>query len=94
MIDRPLPSGLPQARHVADLVDFARRTRVDLLIVTLPLTAEARLLEMLKQLWVLPVDIRLSAYMQRCAFGPAPIPMSAIAVVDLATGRFRTGTRS
>jgi hypothetical protein len=30
-------------------------------IVSMPLSAEKRVLDMLKQLWVLPVDIRLSA---------------------------------
>jgi Undecaprenyl-phosphate glucose phosphotransferase len=52
------------------LIDFVRRDRVDLLIVTLPLTAEHRLLDVLKRLWVLPVDIRLSAYTQKMRFRP------------------------
>jgi Undecaprenyl-phosphate glucose phosphotransferase len=55
---------------IAELVDFARRSRVDLLAVTFPLTAEARLMQVLKQLWVLPVDIRLSAHMQALRFRP------------------------
>ena len=33
-------AGLPKLGTVADLVEFARRTRVDLVIVSLPLTAE------------------------------------------------------
>lgn len=52
----------------ADLVGFARETRVDMLIVTLPLVAENRLLEVLKSLWILPVDIRLSAYSQKLRY--------------------------
>jgi len=36
----------------------------------LPLTAETRLLQILKQLWVLPVDIRLSAYSQKLRYRP------------------------
>jgi len=55
---------------IAALVDFARRSRVDLLAVTFPLTAEARLMQVLKQLWVLPVDIRLSAHKQALRFRP------------------------
>jgi Undecaprenyl-phosphate glucose phosphotransferase len=62
--------GLRKIGSVADLVDFARNSRVDLMIVTLPLTAESRLLEVLKQLWVLPADIRLSAYSQRLRYRP------------------------
>ncbi|CRI67384.1 putative glycosyl transferase [Thiocapsa sp. KS1] len=55
-------AGYPKLGSVADLVEFARIARVDMLIVTIPINAERRLLEFLKQLWVLPVDIRLSAH--------------------------------
>jgi Undecaprenyl-phosphate glucose phosphotransferase len=58
-------AGCPKLGRVADLVEFARRTRVDLVLVSMPLSAETRVLEMLKQLWVLPVDIRLSAHMSK-----------------------------
>ena len=51
--------------RVSDLVEFARRTRVDLVIVSMPLSAEKRVLNMLRDLWVLPVDIRLSAHMSQ-----------------------------
>jgi Undecaprenyl-phosphate glucose phosphotransferase len=54
--------------RVADLVEFARRTRVDLVIVSMPLSAEKRVLDMLRDLWVLPVDIRLSAHMSQLRF--------------------------
>ena len=57
--------GVPKLGKVAGLVEFARQTRVDLVIVSMPLSAETRVLEMLKQLWVLPVDIRLSAHMSK-----------------------------
>ncbi len=66
----PVVAGLRKIGTVARLVEFARQHRVDLLIVTLPLTAETRLLEILKQLWVLPVDIRLSAYSQKLRYRP------------------------
>jgi Undecaprenyl-phosphate glucose phosphotransferase len=61
-------ASLPKLGRVADLLEFARRTRVDLVIVSMPLSAEKRVLEMLKQLWVLPVDIRLSAHMSQLRF--------------------------
>jgi Undecaprenyl-phosphate glucose phosphotransferase len=61
-------AGLPKLGKVAELIEFARRTRVDLVIVSMPLSAEKRVLEMLKQLWVLPVDIRLSAHMSQLRF--------------------------
>ena len=44
-----------------ELVVFCREHKVDLLIITLPHTAEARILHLLKKLWVLPIDIRISA---------------------------------
>ena len=55
---------------VDDLVEFARRTRVDLVIFSLPISAESRILQMLKKLWVLPVDIRLSAHTNKLRFRP------------------------
>ncbi|MCC2100126.1 MAG: undecaprenyl-phosphate glucose phosphotransferase, partial [Hyphomicrobiales bacterium] len=52
--------GFPKLGAVDDLVEFARRTRIDLIIFTLPITAEERILQMLRKLWVLPIDIRLA----------------------------------
>ena len=61
-------ASLGKLGRVADLIDFARMTRVDLVLVSMPLSAEHRVLDMLKQLWVLPVDIRLSAHMSKLRF--------------------------
>ena len=55
---------------VDDLVEFARRTRIDLIIFSLPISAEERILEMLQKLWVLPVDIRLAAHTNKLQFRP------------------------
>ena len=44
-----------------DLEAFCRQRKVDLLIVAIPAAAEARILQILKKLWTLPVDIRISA---------------------------------
>jgi Undecaprenyl-phosphate glucose phosphotransferase len=63
-------AGLPKLGSVDDLVEFARRTRVDLVIFALPISAETRILQMLKKLWVLPVDIRLSAHSNKLRFRP------------------------
>ena len=56
--------------NVAALHDYARETRVDLVIVAIPLTAEKRLLEMLKQLWELPLDIRISGQASQLKLSP------------------------
>jgi Undecaprenyl-phosphate glucose phosphotransferase len=63
-------AGHPKLGTVDDLVEFARRTRVDLVIFSLPISAETRILQMLKKLWVLPVDIRLSAHTNKLRFRP------------------------
>jgi Undecaprenyl-phosphate glucose phosphotransferase len=55
---------------VEDLVEFGRRTRLDLVIFSLPISAEIRILQMLKKLWVLPVDIRLTAHANKLRFRP------------------------
>lgn len=62
--------GLPKLGTVSDLVAFARNTRIDLVIFTLPITAEDRLLQMLRKLWVLPIDIRLAAHRNKLRFRP------------------------
>lgn len=54
-------SGYPHIGGLAELVAFARETRVDMVLVALPLTAEARLATVLRTLSVLPVDIKLPA---------------------------------
>ena len=63
-------AGYPKLGNIDELVEFARTSRLDLLIVSLPVTAEKRLLQLLKKLWVLPVDIRLSAHNNPLRFRP------------------------
>jgi Undecaprenyl-phosphate glucose phosphotransferase len=78
-------AGYPKLGKVADLIEFARRTPVDLVIVSMPLSAEKRVLDMLTQLWVLPVDIRLSAHMSKLKFtNKAYSYVGDIAVFDMA----------
>jgi Undecaprenyl-phosphate glucose phosphotransferase len=69
---------------VDDLVDFARKTRIDLVIFALPISAESRILEMLKKLWVLPVDIRLAAHSNKLRFRPRAYSyIGGVPVLDL-----------
>ena len=60
--------GVKKLGSFDELVRFARSNRVDTLLVALPTTAETRVLELLKRLWVLPVEIRLSALDSRLRF--------------------------
>lgn len=62
--------GYPKLGNYDELVEFGRKSRIDLLIVTLPLTAEGRIMTVLKKLWVLPVDIRLAAHTTKLRFRP------------------------
>ncbi|MGH6665842.1 MAG: undecaprenyl-phosphate glucose phosphotransferase [Pseudolabrys sp.] len=63
-------SGERKLGVVNDLVEFGRRTRLDLVIFSLPIAAEERILLMLKKMWVLPVDIRLAAHSNKLQFRP------------------------
>ena len=63
-------AGYPLLGKVDELIEFGRKTRIDLLIVALPVTAEKRVLQLLKKLWVLPVDIRLAAHTNALQFRP------------------------
>jgi Undecaprenyl-phosphate glucose phosphotransferase len=66
----PVVAGYPKLGNIAELIEFARIARIDMLIVSLPITAETRVLSLLKKLWVLPVDIRLSAHSNQLRFRP------------------------
>jgi Undecaprenyl-phosphate glucose phosphotransferase len=63
-------AGYPKLGSVDDLVDYARQSRIDLVIFTIPLVAESRVLQMMSKLNVLPVDIRLSAHTNKLKFRP------------------------
>ncbi|MCG6204390.1 undecaprenyl-phosphate glucose phosphotransferase [Rhodopseudomonas sp. HC1] len=63
-------AGIPKLGKIDDILEFARRTRVDLVLFALPISAETRILQMLNKLWVLPVDIRLSAHTNKLRFRP------------------------
>ena len=51
--------GYPVLGTIDDLVTFASRHRVDLVVVALPWSAEGRLLDCMRKLRNLPVDVRL-----------------------------------
>ena len=63
-------AGVPKLGKVDDILEFAQRTRVDLILFALPISAERRILQMLRKLWVLPVDIHLSAHTNELHFRP------------------------
>ncbi len=60
--------GYPVLGTSEQLVDFVRGNRLDLLIISIPVIAETRVLQLLKRLWILPVDIRLAAHSAKLRF--------------------------
>ncbi len=66
----PVVMGYSKLGTIDDLVEFARTTHIDVAIVTLPITAETRLLQMLRKLWILPIDIRLSSHSNKLKLHP------------------------
>ncbi len=64
----PVVAGYPKLGDISALVEFGRLARIDMLIVCIPLRAEQRVLELLRKLWILPVDIRLSAHTDKVRF--------------------------
>ncbi|WP_411902734.1 undecaprenyl-phosphate glucose phosphotransferase [Methylorubrum thiocyanatum] len=63
-------AGYPKLGNVSDLVTYARHAPLDLVVFTLPISAETRILQMLAKLSVLPVDIRLSAHATKLRLRP------------------------
>ncbi|SDR12459.1 undecaprenyl-phosphate glucose phosphotransferase [Pseudovibrio sp. Tun.PSC04-5.I4] len=64
----PSVSGYQKLGNISDLVEFARIAQIDMLLVTIPIRAEKRITQLLEKLWVLPVDIRLSAHADKLRF--------------------------
>lgn len=79
-----LVAGYPKLGTFTELVEFARLARIDMLIIALPASAEQRILQLLKKLWVLPVDIRLAAHAQQLRFRPrAYSHIGAVPMLDI-----------
>jgi Undecaprenyl-phosphate glucose phosphotransferase len=79
-----LAEGLPKLGRIDELLEFGRQAEVDMLIMALPMAAEQRLLQLLKTLWVLPVDIRLAAGSSRLRFRPRSYSyVGAVPFLDL-----------
>lgn len=67
-----------------ELIAFARQAGIDLVIVAVPITAEERLLQLLDQLSVLPVDIRVAANASKLRLHPRAYSwLGKIPLIDL-----------
>ncbi|WP_300033654.1 exopolysaccharide biosynthesis polyprenyl glycosylphosphotransferase [uncultured Roseobacter sp.] len=68
--------GVPKIGGYGDLVSFVRASSVDLVIIALPFSAEARIRWLLDEFKVLPVEVGLSNYSRDYSFeqpGRAPV---------------------
>jgi Undecaprenyl-phosphate glucose phosphotransferase len=63
-------AGYPKLGTFQELLEFARLARIDMMIISLPLTAEVRIMELLRKLWILPLDIRIAAHSNKLRFRP------------------------
>ena len=52
-------SRVPVHGPVHGLADYVQHSSVDMVVIALPLSADQRILELIRQEWMLPVDIRL-----------------------------------
>ncbi len=78
-------AGYPKLGSIADLAEFSRGTRVDLVLVALPQRAEERLYTILRQLMILPLDIKLSSLAARLRLRPRTYSyIGAVPFLDVA----------
>jgi len=63
-------AGSPKLGKVDDIVEFARRTRIDLVLFALPISAETRIPRNAEEIVGAAVDIRLSAHTNKLRFRP------------------------
>jgi Undecaprenyl-phosphate glucose phosphotransferase len=66
-VDRVV-AGYPHLGDRDDLVAFARNTRLDVIIIALPITAENRLVHLMRSLSVLPTEVKMPAVATQLRF--------------------------
>ncbi len=77
-------SGYPRLGGVDKLIAMSRNTRLDLVIVALPMTAEDRLSKVVRLLSVLPADIKMPARATALRFSPRTYShVGSVAMIDL-----------
>ena len=79
-----LVGGYPRLGGLTDLVTFGRATRVDLVIVALPITAEARVAAVMNTLSVMPAEVKMPARATLLRFTPGTYShVGSVAMIDL-----------
>ncbi len=80
---------VPKIGRFDELVAFARRAEIDMIIITLPPTADQLIARLMRKFSVLPVPVHLSAFTQDFAFGSG----RASGLVKMADGSFSARRR-
>ncbi|KWT69437.1 putative glycosyl transferase [Hyphomicrobium sulfonivorans] len=79
-----MTSGYPHLGSLKNLVSYARHSRLDMIIVALPITAEKRVLEITHSLAVLPAEVKLPAGSSSLRFTPNTYShVGNVAMIDL-----------
>ena len=77
-------AGYPRLGGIDDLVSMSRSTRLDIVIVALPLAAEDRLTKVVNRLSILPADIKMPARATALRFSPRTYShVGSVAMIDL-----------
>ncbi|MFN3869470.1 MAG: undecaprenyl-phosphate glucose phosphotransferase [Hyphomicrobiaceae bacterium] len=80
----PMIAGYPRVGGLSDLITFCRKNPIDLVIVALPLAAEQRLVDVMKQISVLPVDIKMPSASTALRFSPRTYSrIGDVSMIDL-----------
>ncbi len=78
-------AGYPKLGSIADVAEFSRSTRIDLVLVALPQRAEERLYKILRELMTLPLDIKLSSLAAKLRLRPRAYSyIGAVPFLDVA----------
>ncbi|MCH9807693.1 MAG: undecaprenyl-phosphate glucose phosphotransferase [Alphaproteobacteria bacterium] len=76
--------GYPVLGSISSLIEVARSTRIDLVIVALPLSAEERIANVVKHVSQLPVEVKLPAKLSQVRFAPETYSrVGSVAMLDL-----------
>jgi Undecaprenyl-phosphate glucose phosphotransferase len=79
-----LVSGYPKRGDTDALINFCRNNSVDMVLVALPLSAEARVSALMRHIHVLPADIRIAASASQLKLAPhAYSYVGAVPMLDL-----------
>ena len=77
-------AGYPRLGGLNELIAMSRATRLDLVIIALPLAAEDRLANVVRRISVLPADIKMPARATALRFSPRTYShIGSVAMIDL-----------